>query len=89
MPIETDTALRAYWPGWVEFLQHHGLGTLTAWVLESTGPLALLAAQAIHFGRPLLRPALSGATMDGLIDLLENEDERCSFIVMIREAGKA
>ena len=89
MPIETDTATRAYWPRWAEFLHRHGLGTLTAWTLEAAGPLALLGAQAFHFGSPLLRPALSGATLEGLIDLLENDDERCSFVAFLREAGKA
>ena len=89
MPIETDSAMRAYWTCWAEFLQRHGLGTLTAWALEAAGPLALLGAQAFHFGRPLLRPVLPGTAMEGLIDLLENEDERRSFVAYIREAGKA
>ena len=89
MPIETDSAMRANWTCWAEFIQRHGLGTLTAWALEAAGPLALLGAQVFHFGRPLLRPVLSGDAMEGLIDLLENENERSSFVAYLQEAEKA
>jgi len=89
MPTETNTEMRAYWPRWAEFLRRRGLGSLAAWALEAAGPLALLGAQALTFGGPLLRPALSGAAMDGLTGLLEDEAERRSFAAFLREDGAA
>jgi hypothetical protein len=47
MPTESNTELRAYWPGWAEFLRRHGLENLAAWALEAAGPLAVLSAQAL------------------------------------------
>jgi hypothetical protein len=87
MPTETNTEMRAYWPRWAEFLRHRGLGNLAAWALEAAGPLALLGAQALYFGGPLLRPALSDAARDGLTGLLEDEAERHSFAAFLREDG--
>jgi hypothetical protein len=89
MPTESNTELRAYWPGWAEFLRRHGLESLAAWALEAAGPLAVLGAQALYFGGPLFRPALSSATMNGLAGMLEHEEERLSFVGFLREDGKA
>ena len=89
MPTETNTELRAYWPGWAEFLRRHGLENLAAWALEAAGPLAALGAQALYFGGPLFRPALSNAAVNGLASMLEDEEERHSFVGFLREDGKA
>ena len=88
MPAETITKERTYWPRWAEFLRSHGLGELTIWMLEAGGPLALIGAQMMHLGGPLFRPGLSGEAAEGLIEILEDEDERSSFIAYLREAGK-
>lgn len=88
MPSESDSALRTYWPRWVEFLRRHGLEQLAIVILEGGSPLALLGAQAFLFGSPLLRPALSTDTVEGIIDLLEDDESRQSFIDYLREAGR-
>jgi hypothetical protein len=89
MLTETHTEMRADWPRWADSLRRRGLGNLAAWALEAAGPLALLGAQALYFGGPLLRPALSGATLENLAGLLEDETERRSFINFLREEGRA
>lgn len=89
MPTENRTETRADWPRWAETLRRRGAGNLAAWALEAAGPLALLGAQALHFGGPLLRPTLSGATLDGLVSLLEDEDERRAFVDFLRREEQA
>lgn len=89
MPTELNSEPRAYWPGWAEFLRRHGLENLVAWALEAAGPLAVFGAQALYFGGPLFRPALSNAAVNGLANILEDEDERRSFVGFLREDGKA
>ena len=70
-----------------EYLVQHGLGSLTAWVLEAGGPLALLGAQLLHFGNPLLRSTDSSNTLSQITRLLENEEVRVSFISYLRGEG--
>lgn len=89
MSTETKTILQTTWPRWAEFLHHHGLGSLAAWALEAAGPLALLGAQAFHFGEPLLRPGLSKETTESLLALLEDDEARQGFVETLREAGKS
>ena len=45
---------RDEWPNWAALLQRYHLDQLTAWVLEAGGPIALLGAQALYFGRSFL-----------------------------------
>jgi hypothetical protein len=88
MSIESGTEMRAYWPGWADFLRRHGLEGVAVWVLEAAGPLAVFGAQVLYFGGPLLRPTLSNAVVSGLAGMLEDEDERHSFVFFLREDGK-
>ena len=89
MPTETNTELRAYWPGWAKFLHRHGLENLAAWALDAAGPFAALGAQVLYFGGPLFRPTLSSAALNGFASMLEDEEERRSFVGFLREDGKA
>ena len=73
------------WPGWAEFLHRHGLENLVAWALEAAGPLAVLGAQALYIGGPLLRPALTDLQRDALAGLLEDRDETLAFTAFLRE----
>jgi len=45
---------REYWPRWAHILQQYRLQSLAAWLLEAGGPLLLLAAQALYFGKDWL-----------------------------------
>jgi hypothetical protein len=78
-------AARCAWPGWAEFLHRHGLENLVTWALEAAGPLAVLGAQALYIGGPLLRPAMTDMQRDALADLLEDRDEALAFIAFLRE----
>jgi hypothetical protein len=89
MLSERNAEPRAYWPGWAEFLRRHGLEDLAVWVLEAAGPLAVFGAQVLYFGGPFFRPGLKNAAVNGLADILEDEDERHSFVKFLREDGKA
>ena len=85
MQTEPNSGSRSSWPRWAEFLRRHGLGDLTAWALEAAGPLTVLGAQAIYFGGPLLRPALSNGQLNSLAELLENREEASAFAAFLRE----
>ncbi len=85
MQTELPSELRTSWSGWAKFLHRHGLENLTAWALEAGGPLALLSAQVLYMGAPLLRPTLSNQQIEALASLLENGDEAHAFIAYLRE----
>jgi hypothetical protein len=85
MQMDPVPKTRSAWSGWAEFLHRHGLENLVAWLLESAGPLAVLGAQALYFGGPLLRPALTDAQQDALAGLLEDREETLAFTALLRE----
>jgi hypothetical protein len=85
MQMDTFSKARSAWPGWAEFLHHHGLENLVAWALEAAGPLAVLAAQGLYIGGPLLRPALTDGQRDALAGLLEDRDEALAFAAFLQE----
>ena len=62
---------REYWPRWAALLQRYHLDQFAAWMLDAGGPLALLGAQALYFGRGLL-PA---DQVDALARTLEDDSE--------------
>ncbi len=84
-PLDSKPEARSAWPGWAEFLHRHGLENLVAWALEAAGPLAVLGAQALYIGGPLLRPALTDLQRDALADLLEDRNEALAFSAFLRE----
>lgn len=63
------------WPVWAAFLKRYQLDQLTAWVLEAGGPLVLLGAQALYFGRSFL----GHHRVDLLARVLEDETEVRAF----------
>jgi hypothetical protein len=85
MQMDPVSEKRSAWSGWADTLHRHGLDKLAAWLLESAGPLAVLGAQALYFGGPLLRPAISDAQRDALAGLLEDHDEVQAFTAFLRE----
>jgi len=72
---------RAYWPKWVDFLRQRGLQDLAIWLLEASGPLALIGAQVLYIGQPFVR----STHLDALANLLEDHDESQAFAAFIRE----
>ena len=87
MKMQTDSLseARASWPAWAEFLRRRGLEGLVAWALESAGPLAVIGAQLLYLGSPLLRPAFSNGQINALAGLLEDNGEAQAFVALLRE----
>ena len=73
------------WPSWAAFLRRYRLENIAAWLLESSGPLAIVSAQLIYMGGPLLQPFLRRDQMDALAILLENQDEGQAFLAYLHE----
>ena len=76
---------RAPWSAWADFLRRHGLESMAIWALEAIGPLAVLGAQVLIFGGPLLRPAVSSYNLEALSHLLEDTDEARAFADYLKE----
>jgi hypothetical protein len=85
MQKDSIPEVRSVWSGWAEFLHRHELENLVAWALEASGPLAMLGAQALYIGGPLLRPALTDLQRDALAGLLEDPEEILAFTAYLRE----
>lgn len=66
---------RDEWSQWATLLHRYHLDQLTAWVLEAGGPIALLGAQALYFGRSFLGPQRA----DLLARTLEDDHEVRAF----------
>ncbi|MGE5251185.1 MAG: hypothetical protein ACM3QS_13350 [Bacteroidota bacterium] len=74
---------REEWPRWAALLQRYRLDQFAAWMLEAGGPIALLGAQALYFGRSFLGPQRS----DPLARMLENEAEARGFAAYLHSRG--
>jgi hypothetical protein len=80
-----EATLHPTWTHWMESLRRRKLDTLVAWALDSLGPLAMLTGEAVQAGLPFLRPSLSSAQIDPIIQLLENPMEMRAFAAYLRE----
>jgi hypothetical protein len=85
MPTDASPAGRTCWSPWAAFLRRYGLESLAVWVLEASGPLALLGAQALTMASPLLQPAFTPGRVEALTSLLEDQDERLAFTEYLRK----
>jgi hypothetical protein len=72
---------REYWPRWAETLRRYRLHELTAMLLEAGGPLALIGAQALYFGRGLI----ADDQLTALALTLEEEKEARAFASFLVE----
>jgi hypothetical protein len=76
---------REYWPRWAELLHEYKLDQFAAWMLEAGGPLALLGAQALYFGRGFL----GTDQIDALARTLEDDSEARAFAVYLQAEAPA
>ncbi len=54
---------------------------MAAWLLEASGPLAVIGAQVLYMGQPFVRDRRA----DALAHLLEDPAEAQAFAAFIRE----
>jgi hypothetical protein len=88
MQSESSPTGRRSWSKWAHFLHCYGMESLAAWVLEASGPLAVVGAQMLYLGSPILRPLVRAEQVDSLASLLEDHEELLAFTEFLRE-GKA
>jgi len=73
-----------FWTGWAHFLQHWGLREPAATILDSAGPLTVLLAQLVYFGKPFFGGALPVGQWDALAQMLECREDSRSFATFLR-----
>ena len=76
---------RHIWQAWAYKLHSWGVGDWVASLLESAGPLTLLAAQVIYLGQPILGAAVPENRIEALVKLFEQPEATRSFISYLRE----
>jgi len=85
MQMNPIAGTRSVWPAWAEFLRQRGLENIAIFFLEAAGPFAILGAQALYLGGPLINSALTGVQRDSLAELLENRQAALDFAAFLRE----
>jgi len=74
------------WQVWARYLQRWGVKDWAATLLEAVGPLAVLGAQAVYMGQPLLNQTIPEGHLDALTRLLEDSTNTRAFVDFLREA---
>jgi hypothetical protein len=73
------------WQDWARNLHRWGLDHYVASMLEATGPLTVLGAQAVYIGQPLLKLVFAGEYLDALTELLEDDQQQRAFVSLLKE----
>ncbi|OGO63698.1 MAG: hypothetical protein A2Z45_03470 [Chloroflexi bacterium RBG_19FT_COMBO_55_16] len=76
------------WRIWANSLHRWGMENLIASILEAVGPLALLGAQVVYLGQPILHGILPANHLQALATLFEDNNQRQAFIAILREASQ-
>jgi len=71
----------ADWSQWSKFLRQWGMQGMVAWLLEASGPLTLLGAQALYLSQPFL----GSEPVENLAHMLEDHQESQAFAAFLRE----
>ena len=74
------------WRDWARNLHRWGVEEWVASIMETAGPLNILAAQVVYLGQPFMKLLAPENQMNTLAEMLEDNDQRNSFINCIREA---
>ncbi len=73
------------WRVWANSLHRWGLQKLVASFLEAAGPLALIGAQVVYVGQPLLNGIVPDDHLNAITLVLEDDDQRQEFITYLLE----
>jgi len=76
------------WRIWANSLHRWGMENLIASILEAVGPLALLGAQVVYLGQPILHGILPANHLQALATLFEDNNQRQAFIAILREVSQ-
>jgi hypothetical protein len=68
------------WQVWAETLDRWGVRKVIASLLEVAGPSAVLVAQFVYLGQPLLQGFLPTSQLNLLASTLEDDQQRHDFI---------
>ena len=73
------------WRVWTNNLHRWGLQNLVASFLEAAGPLALIGAQFVYVGQPILDTFVPAGHLQALAGVLEDDNQRQAFVACLRE----
>jgi len=73
------------WRVWTISLHRWGLQNLVASFLEAVGPLALIGAQVVYVGQPILDSIVPSGHLRALAGVLEDDSQRQAFVACLRE----
>jgi hypothetical protein len=74
------------WQNWADALHRWGMHNVVAVLLEGTGPLNFIGAQAIYLGQPILNTILPEDHVNAFADLLNNPDDVKAFTQILRRS---
>jgi hypothetical protein len=78
---------QAVWQEWITRIQSWWLANLCATLMDGLSPIALLSAQVLYLGQPIIGPFLATRQLNGLIDLLEDPQAYQVFTHELRKAA--
>jgi hypothetical protein len=85
--MESDQHL---WQVWTDRFHRWGIAEWSAEILESAGPLTILAAQIVYLSQPILSWFVPENHLHSAARILEQPDQLSEFIKMLRqETGSA
>jgi len=85
--MESDQHL---WQVWTDRFHRWGIAEWSAVILESAGPLTILAAQIVYLSQPVLSWLVPENQLHSAARILEQPDQLSEFIKMLRqETGSA
>lgn len=73
------------WQEWITKIQSGGYAHLCATLMDAFSPIALLSAQILYVGQPVLSTLTPAHHLTGLIELLEDRQAYKSFTCKLRE----
>ncbi len=75
---------QAVWQEWIKKFQAWGIANLCATLMEGLSPIALLGAQFLYFGQPVIHLLMANRKLDELIRLLEDPEAYQTFTHELR-----
>lgn len=76
------------WQNWADSLHRWGAGEIVAALLETTGALNFVGAQAVYLGQPFLEQILPEGHIKALARVLEDPQETAKFTQILRLSGQ-